>query len=101
MRIEESLNSEEHFQFLSFVFSVFGKSIDNIFLFLVEPSKNCVVARLICSTVVDCHIHWLNLCVQNIIENENDVWSSVLGGDAQAELPNAGGKIAIVYPFEG
>lgn len=74
MENEESLNADEHFEFLSFVLSVFGKSMDNV---VAVTGDNCntnkFMVRRTGPTFVGCHSYRINLFVQDFMQPYADI----------------------------
>lgn len=74
MENEDSLNANEHYEFLEWVLALFEKSMDNVVAVIGDNcSTNRAMSRRIGPTFVGCHSHRFNLAVKDMISEDEDL----------------------------
>lgn len=78
MENEESQDANEHYDFVKFVLSVFGKTMDNVVALIGDnTSTNKAFARCLGPFFVGCHSHRYNLAMKDILEEYEEVIEKV------------------------
>lgn len=71
---ESSLNSAEHYGFMTFVLTTFGKTWENVICIIGDNcSTNKAVANLAEKPLIGCSSHRFNLAAQLLLDEEEDI----------------------------
>lgn len=78
MKNEETQNANEHYEFILFVLSVYGKTMQNVVAVVGDNcNTNRAMSRRIGPIFVGCYSHRFNLAVRDLLSKYKKVTSKV------------------------